>query len=32
MAYVRNGMPYRIGPDLGASLPESCAIELNLLT
>ena len=29
MAYVRNGIPYRIRPDLGASLPESCAIEIS---
>ena len=28
-AYVRNGIPYRIRPDLGASLPESCAIEIS---
>ena len=29
MAYVRDGIPYRIRPDLGASLPESCAIEIS---
>ena len=29
MAYVRNGIPYRIRPDLGTSLLESCAIEIS---
>ena len=29
MAYVRDGIPYRLRPDLGASLPESCVIEIS---
>lgn len=29
MAYVRHGIPYRLRPDLGAALPESCVIEIS---
>lgn len=29
MAYVRDGIPYRLRPDIGASLPESCVIEIS---
>ena len=29
MACVRDGIPYRLRPDLEASLPESCVIEIS---
>lgn len=29
MAYVRDGIPYRLRTDIGASLPESCVIEIS---
>lgn len=29
MAYVRDGIPYRLRTDIGASLPESCVTEIS---